>query len=357
MTSRDQELTRLVTLAGNVAPAQCGPILAELFSMLTSPTARTANSKNMDMLEQLALRVLEHAPLDERLRFSTMTANCSSTPWRVLFRLASDQIEIAGQVLESPRLTQGDLRRLVAITTADHHCVIAGRSDMDQALAATLIENENETVLKTVASNQRARLSEATLKRLVELSRQYQTLQIPLLQRPDLPHWAIRELRQNGSQQLRTYIDVSFKKETLDAALPPIHDRSRDSLTASDPKAKQISAIETIDQLAAQGRLRHSILLKALHQGNMDLLIAGLSYFAAMPFAVLKDLVREVAVVPLARISKTTGINRQNFDTILILTRRLQGMQPKTSDDERQQIDRIYSQFGTHEIHSANYAA
>lgn len=348
-----------MTLAGNIQPAQCGAILAELFSLLTGPTGRAGKSKNGGILEQLVLRVLEHAPLDERLQFSTMTATCSSTPWRVLFRLASDHIEVAGRVLESPRLTQADLLRLVAITTADHHRVIAGRSDMDQTLAAALIDNENEFVLKTLASNQRARLSVASLKRLVALSRHYRTLQIPLLQRPELPNWAIRELRQNGSLQLRTYIDATFGKEppAIHGKPPPFDDQPWHGLTASDPEAKQISAVETIEHLAAQGRLRQSILIKALHQGNIDLLIAGLSYFAAMPFAVLRDLVREMAVVPLARIFKTMGIHRQGFDTMLILTRRLQGMEPRTSDDERRQIDQIYSQIVAHESHPAIYAA
>ncbi len=348
-----------MTLAGNIQPAQCGAILAELFSLLTCSTGRADKSKNGGILEQLVLRVLEHAPLDERVRFSTMTATCSSTPWRVLFRLASDHIEVASRVLESPRLTQADLLRLIAVTTADHHRVIADRSDMDQMLAATLIDNENEFVLKTLASNQRARLSMASLKRLVALSRQYRSLQIPLLQRPELPNWAIRELRQNGSLQLRTYIDATFGKEPTDIhnKPPPGDEQPWHGLTPSYPEAKQISAVETIEQLAAQGRLRHSILIKALHQGNMDLLIAALSYFAAMPFAVLKDLVREMAVVPLARISKTIGINRQGFDTMLILTRRLQGMKPRTSEDERRQIDQIYSQIGAYETNPATYAA
>jgi len=332
-----RRISELIDLAAHTLPADTDLALRRIVHVLTSSDGEPRDPALRDLLEQLALRLFSGAPVETRHRFAEYLGGIVNAPRRLSARVAADAIEVARHALASPALTRVQIQSLIDATTTDHRRVIAGRSDLDAGLSAALIAHREEPVLNALAANHAARLSPDSFFDLIRLSADFRSLQVALLQRPDLSATALKMLHDVVSAQLKEYIERRFGR------------RLREEL-------RKDAAIAMVEDLADQGRLRPSFLMRALHQRNTDLVAATLSHFSALPFALMRAAVRQAAAGPLARLCRAMGIGAPGFETILVLNRRLQGLSLTLDDDEAREVDLVFPRR-TRRFSTASYAA
>lgn len=122
-----------------------------------------------------------------RLVAERLSQDASVAP-SVLRVLANDEIEVAWPVLSASRaLGEADLIAIASSSSAAHRTAIAGRADVTLALSECLTSFGELDVLRTLLSNQSARISRETFAVIADLARGWPDLHDPLSRRADLP--------------------------------------------------------------------------------------------------------------------------------------------------------------------------
>src|SRR5262249_19978435 len=133
-------------------------------------------------------RVSKDVEMSIRIALAERLASSDHTPSELINLLADDAIEVARPVLErSPVLSESDLLRIVKQASTDHHVAVAARPAISEIVTAALARSDCEAVLVTMLRNSGAKISQDTFASLVARAREIESLQAPLIERPDLP--------------------------------------------------------------------------------------------------------------------------------------------------------------------------
>jgi uncharacterized protein (DUF2336 family) len=127
---------------------------------------------------------------------SRTLAPISNAPTALMRKLARDEdIEVAGPVLaESKRLEDADLVEVAKTRGQAHLAAIAGRSNIGEAVTDVLVRRGDHDVVRNVADNQSAKLSEGGFSALVRRAEGDGDLAEKVGQRLDIPPHLFRDL-------------------------------------------------------------------------------------------------------------------------------------------------------------------
>ena len=156
--------------------------LANLF--LTEDAHLTANEERE--LNDLIDLLLKSSSSSLRRKLAERFAATTQMPRRVALRLVKKDISVAARILETNEtFTDDDLITVVRTESMDHACAIARRKSINEAVTDALVTTGDVNVMRLVAENLGAKLSPKGLTLLVETSRVTESLQKPLMYRPN----------------------------------------------------------------------------------------------------------------------------------------------------------------------------
>lgn len=332
-------LYRLAADSQSTARAGLYGAVAQVFHKDNNRFSATERTLICEILRQLTFQV----EMSVRHALAEQLATDESAPHELILMLANDQIEVARPVLAgSPVLTGDDLFSLVSQTSQDHQAAVATRPDLPAAVVNRLADSESDVVLQALAANTRAPIGEAAMARLVERSRGRPAVQEPLLRRTDLPNQLAGTMYVWVSDSLRQYILDNFEvdartiAQAMSAAVQTAANRPAD-------KAEASPARRLVDKLASAGQLRAGFLLKALHQGQMDLFEEAFARLLGTDPARARNIIFESGAKGLALACRAVGIDRSVFMTIFNMTRAAAGHAAILSAAERAEADRIFA--------------
>jgi uncharacterized protein (DUF2336 family) len=149
-----------------------------------------------------------------RAELGRRLAPVENAPTGTVRRLALDEdIAVAGAVLvQSTRLTTGDLVAIAKIKSQAHLLAIAGRAQLGEFVTDALLQQGDHHVVHAVASNAGARLSEAAFAILLQRAEKDDSLAEKVGLRPDIPLQLFRKLLLRAPEAVRSRL--------LAAALP-----------------------------------------------------------------------------------------------------------------------------------------
>ncbi len=147
---------------------------------------------------EIATQSLTHLGAEERADYAGKVAAAPTLPHNVAMQLASDEeADVARLVLKlSPVLTDGDLAA-IAVTQSQRHLVaIAERARLSSCVTDILVRRGDDTVLRTVSSNEGATFSSEGFDVLLERGGSDNAVTTALSNRTDMaPERASRVLR------------------------------------------------------------------------------------------------------------------------------------------------------------------
>ena len=196
------------------------------------------------------------------------------------------------------------------------------RRDLSSTLSETLIETGDRDVIRTLLENQDANISRTTLAYLVEQSKVVDEFQEPLVRRRDLPkelgrrmvHWVAAALRQALLDRF------AIDPNALDDRLEPVVQEEIIQVTA---EIEADSAADVLSRaLGAQRQLTPRLLLQTLRKGEVQLFEAMFAEMSGLRLKLVTRLVYEPGGQGLAVAARGMGLNREEFATIFLLTRR-----------------------------------
>ncbi len=205
-------------------------------------------------------------------------------PREVALALVQDIDQVALPILEySEVLEEADLVEMVRNAPESKQTAIARRPSLSEKVTDALIETDNRNVVRTVVSNPGAQLTEATLNRVVDRFGDAEDIQQPLVHRAKLPMTVAERLVAKVSDQLKDYLVTHHELSADTAAELILRVRERATIGLAGGIADEAEIEKLVIQLARNGRLTPSLILRALCVGDLTFFELAISHLAGVP--------------------------------------------------------------------------
>jgi len=218
------------------------------------------NDGHIRLFDQVLSRLIADADISARSELARRLAPLDNAPLGVIRLLARDDaIAVAGPVLkQSRRVAEDDLVDIARSRGQAHLLAISRRASIGAPVSDLLVRRGGREVLRSVAENRGARLSDHSFFALVERAQGDGVLAEKVGLRPDIPPRLFSNLLQNASGKA------------------PLH-----------ASARPPTAFETLRQ---QDRLDEAAVVDFANTGRYQEMIAALVWLCAVPIEVLDRL-------------------------------------------------------------------
>jgi uncharacterized protein (DUF2336 family) len=278
----------------------------------------------LDILEKLIGEVAR----DVKRKLALRLADAPGLPRELAVLLANDEIDVATPILlRSAVLQDVDLIEVIRHRSRQHILTVAMRRDLSSTVSDALVETGDRDVIRTLLENQDASIAKVTLAYLVEQSKAVDEFQEPLVRRRDLPtdlarrmiYWVAAALR----QALLDRFDID--PATLDDRLEPL---VKDEVAEAVAQAELDEASAVLARALGAGRqLTPRLLLQTLRKGEVQLFEAMFAEMSGLRLRLITRIAYEPGGQGLAVAARGMGLNREEFATIYLLTRRARNAQ------------------------------
>jgi uncharacterized protein (DUF2336 family) len=303
------------------------------------------NQRERALMHEILRRLTRDVEMAIRIALAERLADDTQAPHDLILLLVDDKIEVARPLLlRSPLLTEADMIKLIAESTADHHEAVATRSNIGEPVTDALSHSPHEPVLVALVRNATARISTATYEALIEKSRSIAGLQEPLTKRSDLPPEMATRMCDFVSDALKSFITQNYRiaPERLEEAVI-----QAETVVKSEAAAPRMppaeSAQKLVEKLGAAGQLKAGFLLRVLHQGQADLFDLALARMTALPVAELRGKFYGGGARAVALACRAVGIDRCVFATVFNLSRQAHGLRATLTNADNQEVERVFT--------------
>lgn len=225
--------------------------------------------RERDLAHEILAVLLKDAEELVRESLAKSISHLPGAPKDIIVALTEDRDMVAVPVLEfSPVLEDEELLEIVRKGSAAKQTAIAGRSEVSADLSDALIATDNRNVIARLVANKGAIIRDNAFAKVVRQYGSDDRVAAPLVKREDLPVSIVEQLVTAVSEQYRTYL-VEHHKIKEDLAFQLIRDsRERATVGLADGVARE-DLPRLIQQLAVNGRLTPSLILRAVCTGEM----------------------------------------------------------------------------------------
>ena len=142
-------------------------------------------------------------------------APVENAPERVVRVLAEhDDIAVAGPVLKQARLNDPELMEIAGQKSQAHLLALSERATVSEALADIIVERGDREVARSIATNQKAQLSEGAFSNLVKRAEMDGVLAEKVGLRTDIPPRLFRQLLVQATDVVQKRLLAQAKPET-----------------------------------------------------------------------------------------------------------------------------------------------
>lgn len=293
---QDPNSENRATAAEKVAGTFSGDSLSEAERAIAEDIFRA-------MVKDAAVRVRE--ALSDSLKDNPMV------PHDVATALAKDVESVAMPMIESSSvLTDEDLVEIVNTRSVDVQKAVAGRATVSERVADALVDTEDEDVVAALVGNAGARMNEGTFDRVLDQFGDSEKVNAPMAHREDLPVAVSERLVTLVSEQLRDHIMTNHEISPTTAADLLLESREKATVSLVEG-GNQRTVQELVDQLAANGRLTPTLMLRALCMGDTTFFEVALAKKADIPVLNAYKLVHDGGELGLKRLFEVTDMPPQ----------------------------------------------
>lgn len=317
--------------------------LAEAITDLTLADSRSLSERERSLTFDILGRVIHEMEMSVRRTVATRLADMRDAPRDIVRLLANDDVEIAYPILtHSGVLLDADLIEVIRHRTMEHQLAIAIRHQVSEVVSDALVDAGDESVIRTLLSNQNAKISQTTMEYLVEESRRVDSFQEPILGRKDLDVKLVERMYLWVSAALRQSIleDWDLDPTTVDALL---EEATGGEVKAANRAGGRASKAEDLAaNIADDENVDTALLLKTLQDGEVTLFIAMLRQMTGLRTVLVNRIVFEPGGEGLAIVCRALGLEKETFADIFTLTR---NARPDAAKSLQRDIRRVLGLF------------
>jgi len=204
--SPDKEMQDLLDLARDKS-ANGKSQLVQIVGDLFFEEERVLNERERTLMTDILRQLIQDVEISVRKALADRMAEESEAPSDLINILANDELDVAHNILLKSEVLQDlELIEIIQHQTFEHQLTIAMRDKVSEAVSEALVETGNTKVIKTLIENDSAQISDDTIETLVNASKTEESLQEPLLNRPDLSPRLAKRMYWWVSAALRKHI-------------------------------------------------------------------------------------------------------------------------------------------------------
>jgi uncharacterized protein (DUF2336 family) len=320
MSEGTTHLHRLLELAKEPSSEKRRELLRDVTDLFLD-SAPTYSEAERGHFGAIIGKVAQEMEVAVRRHLAETLAAEGAAPPDLIRQLAHDDIEVARPVLmKSPLLKEADLLSVAQSKGQEHLASLAKRPAVSSALADVLVHRGDDTVLLNLVNNSGATLSRAAIETIVDRSEKNETLQGPLVKRPDLPVDLLQDLflfvAKSVREQALTRLK-GVKAETVEQALADA--QARFARTIAEGNLADVKAETFINEKHRKRELNESALVQMLRSGMLAEFIAGLARLSELDTKTTRRIVLNRNVEAVAIVCKSARFDRATFSAIALL--------------------------------------
>ena len=221
------------------------------------------------LIEEIEAKAL--AELARRL------APVPNAPEGVVRTLAeNDDIAVAGPVLKQARLDDPELMQIAESKSQAHLLALSERTSVSEALAEILVTRGDREVARSIATNQKAHLSENAFSTLVKRAEQDGVLAEKVGLRTDIPPRLFRQLLMQASDVVQKRLLAQAKPETQ-AEIRRVLAKVTDEVAARASPRNYTAALAAVRALHKERKLSEADIAEYAKSGRYEETIAALA--------------------------------------------------------------------------------
>jgi len=261
------------------------------------------------LIEEIEIRAL--AELSRRL------APVANAPSEVVSTLAkNDDIAVAGPLLKQARLADSDLRVVAQTKSQAHLLALSTRVGITEALSDILVTRGNHEVMRSIATNTQARLSDKAFTTLVERAETDNLLAEKVGSRVDIPPRLFRQLLLQAAEVVQQRLLAQAKPETQADIRRVLAKVARDVGGRAAPR-DYAAALATVRALNAQRKLSEADIAEFANAKKYEETIAALATLCAVPIEVVDRLMGGERSDPVLILARSAGFGWPTVSAII----------------------------------------
>jgi uncharacterized protein (DUF2336 family) len=251
------------------------------------------------LIEEIEAKAL--AELARRL------APVPNAPAGVVRTLAEhDDIAIAGPVLKQARLDEPQLMQIAETKSQAHLLALSTRPGLSEAVADIIVTRGDRDVARTIATNQKAKLSENAFTNLVKRAESDGVLAEKVGLRTDIPPRLFRQLLMQASEVVQKRLLAQAKPETQ-ADIRRILAKVTDEVAARAAPRNYTAALATVRAMHKEWKLTEADVAEFAKTGKYEETIAALATICAVPVEVVDRLMSGERADPVLILARAAG--------------------------------------------------
>jgi uncharacterized protein (DUF2336 family) len=267
-------------------------ILKRVTNLFVTDAPRLSDAQ-VDVFDDVLCHLIESVEARALGEVSVKLAAVLNAPVDLTLSLASHpDISVSRPLLvSSPRLTTERLVGIASTTKEQGHLLaVSERRQLDTAVTDVLVDRGNKYVLRSVAGNSGAQISEKSFAALVKAAESDEGLAEKTGRRIDLPQELLRELLLRATEEVRARLlfrsSPAFQEEIERLVRVAAENIERESTRPRDYRAAQAFA----ESLRKKGELNEAKLLELAQGRRLAEAVATLALLAATSLDIVKPL-------------------------------------------------------------------
>ncbi|MEM8921191.1 MAG: DUF2336 domain-containing protein [Pseudomonadota bacterium] len=309
----------LVDLAKETSSDKRRELLRRVTDVFMSNEPRKASE--CALFDEIVSAVSSDMSTQVRAELSAKVARSNSPLRRTAKRLATDDIQVAGEVLQKSRaLSEDDLVEIINTATQDHMMAVSKREVVQERVSSALVDKGDDTVVVSLLENDGAKINRKTYEKVADRATRSTVLHAPFVRRQEVPVDLLNDMYLMVETSLRKDIMERFNTvspEELNAALQ----KSRDRLTAaySENPDDLLAAQTWADEVAAAGKLKPEALIGLWRDKDYTKFTVALARLSDIGFHIAQRIVDAKDIDALAMLLKAADVDRPIFNSLAMM--------------------------------------
>jgi len=198
-----------------------------------------------------------------------------NAPAGVVSSLAkNDDIAVAGPILKQARIADRDLMYIAENKSQAHLLAMSTRQRINEALSDILVERGDREVVRSIANNRHAQLSDNAFSTLVKRAEEDSVLAEKVGMRTDIPPRLFRQLLMRASDVVQKRLLAKAKPETQ-TEIRRVLAQVTDEVAAKAAPRNYAAALATVRALHSQHKLKETDIAEFAKSGKYQETIAA----------------------------------------------------------------------------------
>jgi uncharacterized protein (DUF2336 family) len=298
------------------------------------------NAEHIALFDDVIGCLIEEIEAKALAELARRIAPIANAPAGVVSTLArSDDIMVAGPVLKQSRLAEPDLMYIAENKSQAHLLAMSTRLGINEALSDILVERGDREVVRSIANNEHAQLSDNAFTKLVKRAEQDGVLAEKVGMRTDIPPRLFRQLLTQASEVVQKRLLAKAKPETQ-SEIRRILAQVTDEVAAKAAPRNYTAALAAVRALHKERKLGEADVAEFADAGKYEETIAALATMCAVPVEVVDRLMSGERADPVLILARAVGFGWPTVKAILNARPRSRPS-PQTLDAALENFERL----------------